>query len=270
MTTAAQQALAALAADHERVKESLHQIVDEIERDPIRALSVRYSEQRGFTARSIPLRGKILDGEIHLVNEASQTSPTFDPPADALCRVEVEPLSLLVLPGFVLLAIRMSHELGTSVRLNLGERSTGRGPQIQLVDPVAGHYLDPVAASLEGELLSGLPRVAIIAFEAPRDETDRLVIHLGSDLFENVDCETGSVRFESRGDELGELFSRLQAMEKPRQVLLGVLSEQVEEIRKGYLAQNRGCSWVGAVLGGVALIIALLMALDVVRFLGSS
>jgi hypothetical protein len=198
-----------------------------IKRDPIKTLGLRYLPGEGLQGNPV----HIESGGIKLSSAGlppSEARPVqFSPPRAQIGTAYVEPLDLIPMPGFTLVALRIGHDdAANRPRIGLLNRKDPAESAIFLLDEDNSQYYYPVSTDLGGEILPNYPKVGIVAFEPFRLPTDRVSIHIRELQLTAGRGERLTAAFTALGntDHELDLASRIEAV-----IALPSLAEEVEK-----------------------------------------
>ena len=252
-------ALKELDRDRNRVITKISSFLAKLERDPISALNLRFTEREGFAADPFEFKGNVLSGDIHLLHSAVQDpAGEWAPPKHQEGAVTIEPLRLMLSPWGTTVALRVSHEEpGFRLKLNWFKKSDPAAGPVYLVDPVNHQYLYLTASSLKGEVLPGVPLTGILVFQRIRYPTDRLQIQFSDVSIGKGRDHRSSFCLECTDKDLPGMIDRLGALPTMSESLETMLDSEVDKIRSGFLKLNSGCS--GAVVSLLAIVGAVVL-----------
>jgi hypothetical protein len=146
--------------------------------DPIRVAGMRYSESDGFSANSITIETDMFNFTFSFLPGASTEPVLFAPPEFKIGSARVRPLSLFVSKWatFVPVAIE-NYEVASRIALNWVKERSPRESKVCLVDRTSGEYYYPIDTDLKGDVIAGVPRVGMLAFEPFRRATSSVSLH---------------------------------------------------------------------------------------------
>ena len=256
-TAGVNRALAALDREQDRVRARIAAFVENLEKDPISAVNLRFTETQGFEADPFEFTGKILSGRSVLLSSEYQEvagTGTWNPESYHEGTVAVEPLSLSLSQWGTMLAVRVSHDQPTlRIRPDWLKKSDPSSGPVYLVDPVNHQYLHLKASSLRGEVLPGIPRTGILVFEVVRYPTDRLQLHFSGVRLGEDSTHRSSFHLELTDERLPRAIEHMGTLPTMRESLTAGFDQQVNRVRSGFLRQQSGCSGPAvAILAAVA------------------
>lgn len=229
----------------EQVRRKCQSLEVKLEKDIIKALGIRYTPHSGFTSTPFQLQTSLFSGSIDLLCSEKDHSDDFhfEPEGYELGSVYLEALDILVTQWATLVAFRIKHkEPDFHLRLNWVKKSEPSESKVYLLDPVNSEYYYPISTDLKGEVLSGHPRVGIIAFEPFRHPTSTIQIYF-SDVKLLPKIKLDPFCFQSSEDEqfesgIGEIIykpSLTEQIEETLQEQENTLKKQIND------AHSSGC-----------------------------
>lgn len=250
--------------DMEKVFRKCYTLENQLEKDIIKALNISYVEYAGFTSTPFLIESDLFSCSINLLVSEKDHSDSFlfDPNIYTIGNVCIEALDIMVTQWATLIAFKVQHqEMNYRLRLNWFKKSVPEESAIYILDPVNSEYYYPIASDLKGEVLSGHPKVGIMAFETFRQPTPKIQIHFSGVKVSPSRGSKETFLFESTEDEkLKEVIE--EAICKPG------LSEQISSIayaeerklKNKIHAAHSGCL-VPILIGGSAMLTGLLWSM---------
>ena len=232
-------ALAELDVDRMRVKDQIVSFHAKLQRDPISALNLRFIEGQGFLSDPFEFKGKILSGDVHVI-ECSGVAGEWTPPEYQEDGTTIRPVGGVLSKSGVAVAFRVSHQHPDfRLKLDWFKKSDPASGPVCLVDPVNHQYLYLTASSMDGEVLPGIPRTGILVFHKPDSQTDRLQVHFSDVSVSRDPRSKTSFSFEFTDAELPQTIEQLNALPTTSEALDTMLDREVSEIRSEFLRQDR-------------------------------
>lgn len=220
-----------------------HRLQEKLDKDVVKALEIKYSEDRGFSSKPFEMRSEIITGDISLLQtEDDQDSVDFQPSTYSFEGVIVEPLSLLLTRWATIVAFKVSHsDPEYRLRLNWVKMSNPSASSLFLLDESSSEYYYPCSSDLKGEVISGYPRIGIVAFEPFRKGTNKFSLQFSGVKLVNKRGDKHSFAFSYEDPELVESIESLKAQPRFIDQLDEKVHEVVAEAKKQILSQNSGC-----------------------------
>jgi hypothetical protein len=180
---AAQRLLNKLDRSAAQAMEKANRLEAHLHKDIIKALNLQYNSHRGFQSDPFVIDAGFINGSFSLTPNNSRED-RFSPPAYEVEDVRVEALDLLLTPWATVVAIQIeSSAPDLRVKLNWVKKINRAESKIVLIDKVRGHYYYPIATDLAGEVLPGVPKTGLVAFEPFRETTPEFQIRIAGARF---------------------------------------------------------------------------------------
>jgi len=169
----------------ERLNRSASQMLEKarkfealLEKDPIKALELRYTEKDGFQSEPYKFQAGIFFGSLTLTPE-SGNEDVFKPATYEIGEARVEALSMLITPWATIVAIKITSDARDyRVKLNWVKKTNRSESKIVLVDDFNDQYYYPLSTDLGGEVFPGIPKTGLIAFEPFREPTQEVQLRI--------------------------------------------------------------------------------------------
>jgi len=155
------------------------------------------------------------------------------------------------------IAVEVScDEPGSRLTVDWLGGSTSASPTVYLVDPENHEYLRPIATSLEGEVLPGIPRTGVLVFERIAALTGRLQLHFSGVSLAPGGRGKSTFGFEYTSETLPGDVRRLNELPACSRFLSDELDREVDKIRSEFLRQQSGCGATTILLVALAAALA--------------
>ncbi len=263
IVTPDQQALARLDRERTKLEKSVSAFLTKLDRDPIAALNMRFSYEEGFLTDPFKVEGDLLTGKVRVLSRKGTHAGTeaFTPRRHQQGVCTIEPVGLQLAQYATFVAFRISHDdQHFRPKLTWFKKSDPQASAVFIVDPVNEQYLYPTASSLRGEVVPGVSKTGILAFEPFEQPTDQFQIHFADVQVESGGARKGSFSFEYSDPGLPESIRQLLEAPSSAEWIAAHLDAGYEKLMEEVRVPNSGCSSAGVVFSGV-LIAGLVAAL---------
>ena len=263
IVTPVQQAFVRLDRERTKLEKSISAFLTKLDRDPIAALNMRFSYEEGFVTDPFKVQGDLLKGEIQILSrEGSHAgAEAFTPLRHEQGACTIEPVGLQLAQYATFVAFRISHDdQHFRPKLTWFKKSDPQASAVFIVDPVNEQYLYPTASSLRGEVVPGVSKTGILAFEPFEKPTDQFQIHFSDVQVESGGARKSSFSFEYSDPGLPESIRQLLEAPSSAEWIAAHLDAGYEKLMKEVRVASSGCSSAGVVFL-VVLIAGLVAAL---------
>ncbi len=241
----------------EQVMAKARSLEAKLERDPIKALSLSYTEESGFDSEPFSIETELISASISLTSHDADSSrdSSFRPTSYNTISSFVQPLNILITRWGTIVAFKVSNDDAKfQMRVSWVKKSDPRSSKILLLDEEHSEYYYPFASSISGQIVPGHPRIGLIAFDSFRKPTSTLQLH-----FSNVQLQggRGGKHSFSHSYTSPSLAGQIQEMlEFPvlTQRVAEVIDQEAQRLRSKVRQSESGCLLMVFLLvaGGVA------------------
>ena len=164
----------------QQVREKAARLEAEVSRDIIRALRLRYFEDNGFRAAPFEIRNSVWNADLILITEG-RTDAVVHPQVYELGETTIEAFDFLLTTWATIVAMKVRNATPDfQVPSGWTHRDSGL---LTLADVTNGLTYRPIATDMAGDVLPGIPKAGLVAFEPLRAETSDLELHLSGAPF---------------------------------------------------------------------------------------
>ncbi|MEM6755881.1 MAG: hypothetical protein AAF586_01840 [Planctomycetota bacterium] len=238
-----------------------------LERDPLKALNLRYDRRHGFTADSFRIETELFSGHIALITHEDDAKVQFNPDIYRTVDSSVAILDVMLCRWGTFVAFEVSNENAEySLRTSWVKKSDRQSSLILLLDTNTSTYYYPISTSLSGEVVAGHPKIGIICFEPMRTLTDRIAVHLS-----NVQLQKGrggkhTVKFEHTSNQMRRLTDSAIKAEPLKTQVRELLAKESSRLRQAVRKPTSGCLLaLCAILAGCGLVFAFGLTIAIAR-----
>lgn len=199
---------------HNKVDENSSEIIqmtEEIEtelfRDPVGSLGLTYTENSGFNSNPIDLSSKIFKGTISLKIESDSRKLKFNPKEFNAEYASLQVLDELFTRWGTVFAIKITnHQKHYNIPSNWCVESKKGNSFVYIIDKDNSEYYYPISSTMKGEIVTGYPKIELIAFSPFRKTTNNFDLYMSNIPLQNTEDNRDSFIFEYNDDELSELI----------------------------------------------------------------
>ena len=226
-----------LAENMRALQRNARRFWHKLKQDPVSCLNLRFLEGKGIVADPIEFGGRI-PAIIELTDShfGEAAAGEWSPPEHQEGGTTIEPVVGCVMsPWGVMVAFRVAHrDVGSRLKLDWFKKSDPAASPIYLVDPVNHQYLYPIASSMKGDVLPGIPRTGIVVFQMPDSPTDRLQVHF-SGVLVSRDRNKTSFSLEYTDQNLPHIIEHFKSLPTMSQQLTTMLDREFRNLRSELL-----------------------------------
>lgn len=225
-----------------------------ITRDPIKGLGLTYDRTDGFKGAAFKLSTESFAATIGLIDGKSDASGQFSPDRYDTIAGSVCPIELMVTQWGAVLAIEVANaDRDFNMKAAWVRKSDPAASRIFLVDPVSEQYYHPTATTLSGDVIAGVPRIGLVAFESFRAPAAMLQLHIRDVPLQKGRGGKHSVRFDYTCSGLGDAIANAINSPSLEEQVHAKLSAMHQEMRRDAGRTKTGCLVVMAGMGGAAV-----------------
>lgn len=251
----------------QRVMQKAKRLEEQLQKDPIKAISARYTETDGLQTQPFEIDTDILSGRLTFHDSSENDAPTFDPSTFKRETATVSPLDIWPMEFATLVAFRFENDdVEFRPKLNLVKKSDRQASRVCIVDSNNNEYYYPMSTDLSGEVIGGRPRVGLVAFEPFRRPTDKIEIHFSDVKLTGKRGTKDTFSFSMSDAGLPDAVARLidlpSISDRVSDAIETALHEMAERKRKaGGCLGALGCGSVVAICLVAAVVAAVVVAL---------